>query len=126
MNNITLPVDLFVNTFLQGDWYGYKPIPKSVGDALKQALPNHEEYFHLDSNPGAQYYDLWSKDGWLNELKRREYLVCVTQASAGDKMSVASMPKKPTKEELTKQLIAAGIKGDINEVNRIQQILMTL
>ena len=69
---------LFPYTTLFRSWYDCKSVPIDVGDALKAQDPNKEHIVLMKSSSSSMFYDLWSKEGWVNEQERQIYIATLT------------------------------------------------
>lgn len=91
----------FLMAVLRGDLYSSTPLPLELCNRLAE---QEKEAFVLDRPSGAaQFCDIYSPEGWANELARREYMV---------KLSLPPPTPKKTKQELQKELAAAIDSGN--------------
>lgn len=113
--NITIDSEVLLRALLKGDMMDSVVVTEEFASVLSEQEANGGEAYnpwHLE--PAELYnkkgYILWSKAGWENELKRRAYLDGLPESV----LDYQYKPKeKRTKETITKELLAASMKGDL-------------
>lgn len=114
----------FLMAMLDGAWFGSKPVPLDVGNALKAQDPNEEIFVLNRPSESAQFFELWTKEGWANEQQRLIYIATIREAPT----VVTPKPKElPTKKgDIVSAIIQATQQGLWDEVKQLQQKLVEL
>ncbi len=99
----------FLLAVLRGDLYATTPLPLELCDRLK---PQCLESIVFDRpSEAAQFCNVYSPEGWKNELDRREYMVRL------------HLPPQRTVDEVKKEMLAAATSGDMDLVLKLKKEL---
>lgn len=102
----------FLLAVLKGDLYGSTPLPLELCCRI-EAQCIGQIIFERPSE-AAQFCNVYSPEGWKNELDRREYLVRL------------HLPEKRTFEQIKKEMFKATTDGDMDLLLKLNKELKSL
>ena len=121
--NLTIDHEVLIRALLKGNMCDSVVITDEFYNAIAPQCSAGILVFEPCDLYNKKGYILWSDIGWENELKRRAYLDGLPE-SVLDYQHVVK--KKPNIKELQAQLIAASMKGDLDEATRISMLIKEL
>lgn len=99
----------FLLAILRGDLYATTPLPLELCERLKPQCQESVIFEHPSST--AQFCNVYSPEGWKNELDRREYMVRL------------HLPPRRSVDEVKKELLAAATTGNMELVMKLKKEL---
>lgn len=97
----------FLLAVLRGDLYSTTPLPIELCYKIESQCIG-SIIFDRPSE-AAQFCNVYSPEGWRNELDRREYMVRL------------SLPKKRTVDEIKKEMLAAVTSGNMELAMKLKK-----
>lgn len=109
----------FLLAILRGDLYSTTPLPLELCNKIQEELCNLDNTLKYSKQPiifdrpseAAQFCNVYSPEGWRNELDRREYMVRL------------HLPPQRTVDEVKKEMLAAVTLGDMDLVLKLKKEL---
>lgn len=129
---IQIDHEKLLKILLNGNWFDCRGLSKEDGDELKLQDPEGKLFSIqpclLDDCHGTPYYELWSIEGWNNEMERRLYISKLYETNPDSKPleKPKSKTEKELKQELSEALEKALETGDYSEVAKIKEQLYAI
>lgn len=118
---IELPVLLDLLTY--NKLFNYVDLPTMVAAAIA-LCDEQKEICYTEPSPHPEITRVWYPiDEWIKECKRRSDIEKTLENARKQGQCIDFPGLKNPQEDLQQQLVRAAVKGDFNEVARIQKLI---
>lgn len=111
-----IPLDMMEELLLSGAHFGSRALPIIYGKVIEEQLKHHNDCLVVEYPENAQHCEVYTQDGWKQELERR---VIFSERRKANPTIAPELSKK----ELTEALIKAATEGNQSEVERISKLI---